>query len=385
MAAAPATALPLLDAARRAEADDLVGAVAERAHARLAAAAQRDGAPSDLDLVAVLVGEPERAPHEQRAVAVWRDRRRVVHPADRTRARRSDTRPGSMRPMLLEGRKLLVTGVLTESSIAFSIARRAQEEGAELVLTGFGRGLRITQRVARRLPTEPDVLDLDVNDDGQLEATAAEVEKRWGRLDGVVHAIAFVPGDAMGGNFLTAPSASALAAFETSAFSMKALAAALLPLLERAEDPGGAIVGLDFDAQVAWPAYDWAGVSKAALESVNRYLARDLGPRRIRSNLVAAGPLSTVAASNIDGFDVLAEAWQRQAPLGWDMSDPEPVADACVYLLSPLARAVTGEILHVDGGLHAVGAAPADAGGAGAVSAPSAPGAESAPGPSDEA
>jgi enoyl ACP reductase len=259
-------------------------------------------------------------------------------------------------PMLLEGRRLLITGVLTESSIAFSIARRAQEEGAELVLTGFGRGLRITQRVARRLPTEPAVLELDVNDPDQLEAVARDIDAKWGRLDGVVHAIAFVPGDALGGNFLTAPSASAIAAFETSAFSMKALAASLLPLLERAEAPGGAIVGLDFDATVAWPAYDWAGVSKAALESVNRYLARDLGRKRVRSNLVAAGPLSTVAASNIEGFDALAEMWPRQAPLGWDMGDPEPVADAAVFLLSPLARAISGEILHVDGGFHALGA-----------------------------
>jgi meromycolic acid enoyl-[acyl-carrier-protein] reductase len=261
--------------------------------------------------------------------------------------------------MLLEGRRLLVTGVLTESSIAFSIARRAQEEGAELVLTGFGRGMRITQRMARRLPNEPEVLELDVNDPGQLETVAAELEQRWGRLDGLVHAIAFVPGDALGGNFLTAPMESAVAAFQTSAFSLKALAAALLPLLERAEEPGGAVVGLDFDASVAWPAYDWAGVSKAALESVSRYLARDLGPRGVRSNLVAAGPLSTVAASNIDGFDVLAEAWQRQAPLGWNMRDPDPVADAALFLLSPLARAITGEILHVDGGFHALGAPPA--------------------------
>jgi meromycolic acid enoyl-[acyl-carrier-protein] reductase len=269
--------------------------------------------------------------------------------------------------MLLEGRRLLVTGVLTESSIAFSIARRAQEEGAELVLTGFGRGMRITQRMARRLPEEPDVLELDVNDPDQLAAVASDLDGRWGRLDGLVHAIAFVPGDALGGNFLTAPSESAVAAFQTSAFSLKALAASLLPLLERAEAPGGAVVGLDFDARVAWPAYDWAGVSKAALEAINRYLARDLGPRGVRSNLVAAGPLRTMAAGAIEGFDVLAEAWETGAPLGWALDDPDPVADACLFLLSPLARAITGEILHVDGGFHALGApgasmpAPAEA------------------------
>src|ERR671930_1889389 len=269
--------------------------------------------------------------------------------------------------MLLEGRKLLITGVLTDRSIAYCVARRVQEEGAEVVLTGFGRGLRITERMAKRLPTEADVLELDVNDPAQIDAVAKAIDERWGRLDGILHAIAFVPADALGGQFLQTPSASAVAAFETSAFSLKALAASLLPLLERGDS--ASVVGLDFDASVAWPAYDWAGVSKAALESINRYLARDLGPRGVRSNLVAAGPLQTVAASNIDGFDVLAEAWQRQAPLGWDMSDPAPVADACLYLLSPLARAVTGEILHVDGGFHAVGAPPAGAGGAGAVSA----------------
>jgi enoyl ACP reductase len=257
--------------------------------------------------------------------------------------------------MLLDGRKLLITGVLTDRSIAYSVARRAQEEGAEVILTGFGRGLRITERMARRLPNGADVLELDVNDPRQLETVADALESRWGRLDGVVHAIAFVPADAMGGQFLTTPSASALAAFQTSAFSMKALAAGLLPLLERGESAG--VVGLDFDASVAWPAYDWAGVSKAALESINRYLARDLGPRGVRSNLVAAGPLQTVAASNIEGFEGLAQIWERQAPLGWDLSDPTPVADACLFLLSPLARAITGEILHVDGGVHAIGAA----------------------------
>jgi meromycolic acid enoyl-[acyl-carrier-protein] reductase len=267
--------------------------------------------------------------------------------------------------MLLEGRKLLITGVLTDRSIAYYVARRAQEEGAEVVLTGFGRGLRITERMAKRLHTEADVLELDVNDPAQLEAVAGALDDRWGSLDGVMHAIAFVPADALGGQFLQTPSASAIAAFETSAFSLKALAAALLPLLERGDS--ASIVGLDFDASVAWPAYDWAGVSKAALESINRYLARDLGPRGVRSNLVAAGPLQTVAASNIEGFEDLAHIWERQAPLGWDLSDPTPVADACLFLLSPLARAITGEILHVDGGVHALGAAMPDGAGTAAA------------------
>ena len=276
--------------------------------------------------------------------------------------------------MLLEGRKLLITGVLTDKSIAYSVARRAQEEGAEIVLTGFGRGLRITERMAKRLPAEADVLELDVNSPEQLESVAGALDERWGSLDGILHAIAFVPADAMGGQFLHTPSASALAAFETSAFSMKALAAAMLGLLERGDS--ASVVGLDFDASVAWPAYDWAGVSKAALESINRYLARDLGPRGVRSNLISAGPLQTVAASNIEGFEALAQIWEQQAPLGWDLADPTPVADACLFLLSPLARAITGEILHVDGGVHALGAAAPDGVGAAAEPAAAEPAAD---------
>jgi enoyl ACP reductase len=258
--------------------------------------------------------------------------------------------------MLLDGKRLLITGVLTEGSIAFTVAERAIAEGAEVVLTGFGRGMRITQRVARRLPGEPDVLELDVNEPAQIEAVAAELESRWGELDGVLHAIAFVPPDALGGNFLTAPSDSAVEAFRTSAFSLKALAVGMLPLLEKT---GGAVVGLDFDATRAWPSYDWAGVSKAALESVSRYVARDLGPRGVRCNLVAAGPLNTMAARGIEGFEELAAMWERTAPLGWDLDDATAVADACLFLLSPLSRAVTGVILHADGGVHAVGAPPA--------------------------
>ena len=257
--------------------------------------------------------------------------------------------------MLLDGRRLLITGVLTEGSIAYSVARRAREEGGQIVLTGFGRGLRITQRIARRLgdPT-PDVLELDVNDAEHLAAVARDLDERWGALDGVLHAIAFAPGDALGGEFLATPAESAQIAFTTSAYSMKALAAALLELLARGEHP--AIVGLDFDATVAWPAYDWMGVAKAALESVNRYLARDLGARGVRSNLVSAGPVKTIAAGSIPGFEQLAQAWDAGAPLAWDPSDATPVADACLFLLSGLARGVTGEIVHVDGGYHALGA-----------------------------
>jgi enoyl-[acyl-carrier protein] reductase I len=209
--------------------------------------------------------------------------------------------------------------------------------------------------MAKRLGDESlDVLELDVNDPAQIDAVAQDLESRWGALDGVLHAIAFAPEDALGGNFLDTPAESAQTAFLTSAYSLKALAASLVPLLERGEH--GSIVGLDFDAQVAWPAYDWMGVAKAALESVSRYLARDLGPRGVRSNLVSAGPMRTIAAGAIPGFDILAGAWDRQAPLNWDTDDAGPVADACLWLLSGLARGVTGEIIHVDGGYHALGA-----------------------------
>jgi meromycolic acid enoyl-[acyl-carrier-protein] reductase len=256
---------------------------------------------------------------------------------------------------LLTGKRLLVTGVLTRGSIAFEVARQAQEDGAEIVLSGFGRGLRLTERAAKHLPDPPDVLELDVNEPDDLARVAAELGSRWGALDGVLHAIAFAPADALGGRFLDTPASSAIVAFQTSAFSLKALAAALAPLLEAGEG-GGSVVGLDFDASVAWPVYDWMGVAKAALESVSRYLARDLGPRGVRVNLVSAGPIETIAAGGIPGFDELASLWRAGAPLGWDTRDAAPIAAAVCFLLSDHARAITGEILHVDGGFHAMGA-----------------------------
>jgi enoyl ACP reductase len=255
---------------------------------------------------------------------------------------------------LLAGKRLLITGVVTRDSIAFEVARQAQEAGAEIVLTGFGRARRLTERAAARLPEPPDVLELDVNRAEDLAAAAEELEVRWGRLDGILHAIAFAPADALGGNFLHAPAESALTAFQTSAVSLRAVSVALLPLLQAA--PAASIVGLDFDATVAWPVYDWMGVAKAGLESVARYLARDLGPHGIRVNLISAGPIETLAAGGIPGFERLAAGWGSHAPLGWDTRDPAPVAATACFLLSDLARAITGEIVHVDGGYHAVGA-----------------------------
>lgn len=254
--------------------------------------------------------------------------------------------------MILEGKRLLITGVITKDSIAYHAAQRAQQEGAEVLLTSFGRVKRMTERAAQRLPTPVDVLDLDVNNPSDLSALTDSLRERWGSVDGVLHAIAFSPQDAIGGKFMTAPAESASQAFVTSAFSLKALAAAVAPLMPR----GAGIVGLDFDASVAWPIYDWMGVAKAALESVARYLARDLGPAGVRVNLVSAGPLGTVAAQGIPGFDQLADLWRRQAPLGWDVSDAGPVARAICWLLSDYAQAISGEIVHVDGGFHAVGA-----------------------------
>ncbi len=256
--------------------------------------------------------------------------------------------------MLLEGKRFLITGVLTKGSIAYSVAERAQEEGAEIVLTGFGRTRRMTERSAARLPSPPDVLELDVNNPDDFAALASDLKERWGGIDGALHAIAFAPGDALGGNFMSAPAESASIAFQTSAYSFKALAESLLPLLSSNE--GGSLVGMDFDGSVAWPVYDWMGVAKAALESVSRYLARDLGPSGVRVNLVSAGPVDTPAAGGIPGFDDLASMWGEQAPLGWDTSDAAAVADTVLFLLSDLSRRVTGEIVHVDGGFHAMGA-----------------------------
>jgi enoyl ACP reductase len=253
--------------------------------------------------------------------------------------------------MLLAGKRILVTGVVTRESIAFGVAERCQALGAELVLTGFGRGLSLTRRVAKRLPREAEVLELDVNDPRHFGPLVERLQEKWGGVDGVLHAIAFAPPDALDGNFLATPAESALVAFQTSAYSLQALSGALAPLLT----PGASIVGLDFDAPVAWPAYDWMGVAKAALRMVTRYLARELGPQGARVNLVSAGPLRTVASGSVPLFNEMAEAWAEEAPLGWDPSDVGPVADAVCMLLSDYARAMTGEIVYADGGMHAVG------------------------------
>ena len=252
---------------------------------------------------------------------------------------------------ILDGKRVLVTGVITDASIAFHIARVAQQEGARVVLTGYGR-LSLVERIAKRLPAEAPVVELDVTDADHLASLAERLRPYVDRLDGVVHSIGFAPESALGGNFLQTEWPDVSTALHVSAYSLKALATACAPLMK----DGGSIVAMDFDATVAWPKYDWMGVAKAALESCGRYLARDLGPSGIRVNLVASGPLRTMAARSIPGFDEFENVWSTRAPIGWDLSDPEPAARAAVALLSDWFPRTTGEIVHVDGGVHAMGA-----------------------------
>ncbi|MEZ5116782.1 MAG: enoyl-ACP reductase FabI [Candidatus Nanopelagicales bacterium] len=253
---------------------------------------------------------------------------------------------------ILDGKRLLVTGVLTDQSIAFHVARLAQEQGATVVLSSFGRALPITRRVAGRLPEPAPVVELDVTSEVDLAALPDRLREHVDGLDGVLHSIGFAPESALGGNFLSTAWDDVATAVQVSAYSLKALAVACLPLLSR----GSAVVGLDFDATVAWPKYDWMGVAKAAFESTARYLARDLGPHGVRVNLVAAGPIRTMAAKSIPGFEEFETVWGTRAPIGWDLEDPEPAARGCVALLSDWFPATTGEIVHVDGGVHSQGA-----------------------------
>jgi meromycolic acid enoyl-[acyl-carrier-protein] reductase len=251
----------------------------------------------------------------------------------------------------MAGKRLLVTGVLTDQSIAFSVAKLAQEQGATVVLTGYGR-LSLVERIAKRLPAEAPVIELDVTNEEHLDGLTGKVRGYIDGIDGVVHSIGFAPASCLGGGFLDAPWEDVSTALHISTYSLKALTVACLPMMA----PGGGVVGLTFDATKAWPAYDWMGVAKAGFESAARYLARDLGPKGIRVNLVAAGPLRTMAAKSIPGFDRFETAWVERAPLGWNLSDQEPAAKACLMLLSDWFPATTGEIVHVDGGYHALGA-----------------------------
>ena len=254
---------------------------------------------------------------------------------------------------ILDGKRILVTGVTMDSSIGFAVARVAQEQGATVLISNFGRALGITRRIAGRLPQEPPVLELDVTDDDHLAALPDRVREHVDGLDGVVHSIAYGnPETLLGGKFMTGPWPDVAQAVQVSAYSLASLSRACLPLMPA----GGSVVGLTFDATVAWPAYDWMGVAKAALESCSRYLARDLGPQGVRVNLVSAGPLKTLAAKAIDGFDTIEESWSARSPLGWDENDQTPTAKAVVALLSDFFPATTGEIVHVDGGYHAMGA-----------------------------
>ncbi|MDQ6846810.1 MAG: enoyl-ACP reductase FabI [Candidatus Dormibacteraeota bacterium] len=254
---------------------------------------------------------------------------------------------------VLAGKRLLITGVLTPKSIAYSIADACQQHGADIVLTSFGRAMSLTERSAKRLEPHPDVLEMDVVDVDQVHGVAAVVRERWGSIDGVVHAIGFAPEDCLGGHFMETPWSSVATAMQVSSFSLKTLAAEFVPLMP---PTGGALVALTFDGTLAWPLYDWMGPAKSALEAIGRYLARDLGPRHVRVNTISAGPLETIAAKSIPGFRTLKDAWSGQAPLGWDATDAGPVADTAVFLLSDMARGISGEVIHVDGGYHSQGA-----------------------------
>ncbi|MGV3625823.1 MAG: enoyl-ACP reductase FabI [Archangium sp.] len=262
--------------------------------------------------------------------------------------------------MLLQGKKLLITGVLTPQSIAFSVAEHALAQGAEVILTSFGRPMSLTQRTAKKLSPVPEVMELDVSNTAHFAALHDAIKAKWGRLDGILHAIGFAPEDALGGKFSSAPWESVQTAFRISAFSLKELSVALAPLM----DKGGSIVTLDFDNSTqAWPLYDWMGVCKAGLEAIVRYLARDLGPRKIRVNSLAAGPIATIAAKGIPGFKFLENTWGEQAPLGWDArgdASLDAVARTACVMLSDWFPATTGELIRVDGGFHAVGAKPVD-------------------------
>lgn len=260
---------------------------------------------------------------------------------------------------LLEGKRLLITGVLTDASIAFGVAQMAVQEGAEIVLTGAGRGLSLTQRTARKIELPEgaapiEVLEFDVTDSAQAEALTKALEAKWGGIDGALHAIGFAPANCLGDDFWAAQWEDVAMAVHVSTYSLKVVAEALLPLFRKAG--GGSIVGLDFDATVAWPAYNWMGVAKAGLESLNRYLGRELGKDNVRCNLVAAGPIKTMAAKSIPGFAKFEDVWSDRAPLGWNVADSTAVAKACVALLSDWFPATTSSMIHVDGGFHAMGA-----------------------------
>jgi len=257
---------------------------------------------------------------------------------------------------ILDGKKIVITGVLTDASLAYGVAQIALDEGADIVLTGAGRALKLTQRTARKLKhpngDEIAVYELDVTVPEHGVAVRDELTERWGHVDGVLHAVAFAPESCLGEDFMGAPWDDVATAMHISAYSLKALADAFVPLM----GPGGAFVGLDFDNSQAWPAYNWMGVAKSALQSVSRYLAKELGPQGIRCNLIAAGPIKTMAAKSIPGFALFEDTWDERAPLGWDVTDSSPVARSVVAMLSDWFPATTGEIIHVDGGYHAIGA-----------------------------
>jgi enoyl-[acyl-carrier protein] reductase I len=257
---------------------------------------------------------------------------------------------------LLSGRKILVTGVISNRSIAFGIAKAARREGAEIALTYQNERFkdRVTD-MARELGSDI-ALPCEVTSDSEIEALFKALKGRWEKLDGVVHAIAFAPREAIAGDFLDGISREAFRqAHDISSYSFAALAKAALPLLSEKS----ALLTLTYlGAERVVPNYNTMGLAKASLEASVRYLAASLGPRGIRVNAISAGPIKTLAAAGISGFGKILKFVEEHAPLRRNVTT-EDVGNAAAFLLSDLAAAVTGEVLHVDGGFsHVVAGLP---------------------------
>ena len=261
-----------------------------------------------------------------------------------------ETAPALQATGLLAGKRILVTGVLTDRSLAYHAAAKMQELGAEVLLTSFGRAKRITERAAQMLPKATDVLELDVTKQSDYDALVEELGARWDSVDGLLHSVAFAPAQLFKDPFLHANLDDVEAAMRISSYSLQQLSATLLPLMVRSQS-GASIVALTVEDRVRVHPYAWMSVAKSVLNSIARQLAVHLADHNVRVNLIAAGPVRTNAGSVIPEFSEMEDTYKR-APLGWDTRDHTAIAGPAAFLMSDLSRNMTGDILKVDGGMH---------------------------------